>query len=91
MMSEDTIFAILDLLVNSKDRFGNNTAVEFKGKCNIIVLLTPNVKNNLPSIGYVVTHFWVPTKNKKIQKKNIKKTLRRNPKNNRSKKRMLEC
>jgi len=87
MMSEDTIFANLDLLVNSKDRFGNNTAVEFKGKCNIIVLLTPNVKNNLSSIGYVVTHFWVPTKNKKIQKK----IFRRNPKNNRSKKRMLEC
>jgi hypothetical protein len=39
----------------------------------------------------VVTHFWVPTKqNEKIQK--ISKTIfRRNPKNNRSEKMMLEC
>jgi hypothetical protein len=35
----------------------------------------------------IVTHFWVPTQNKKIQKK----IFGRNPKNNRSEKRMLEC
>jgi hypothetical protein len=44
MMSEDTIFANLDSLVNSKDRFGNNIVVEAKGKGNIIVLLTLNFK-----------------------------------------------
>jgi hypothetical protein len=35
----------------------------------------------------VVTHFWVPTK----QNEKIQKIFRRNPKNNRSEKRMLEC
>jgi hypothetical protein len=35
----------------------------------------------------VVTHFWVPTK---IMRK-YKKIFRRNPKNNRSEKRMLKC
>jgi hypothetical protein len=38
----------------------------------------------------VVIHFWVPTKNKKI-KKIYQKIFRRNPRNNRSEKRMLEC
>ena len=41
----------------------------------------------------VVTHFWVPTKKWENTKKyiNIKKIFRRNPKNNRSEKKMLEC
>jgi hypothetical protein len=39
----------------------------------------------------VVTHFWVHTKKMRKYKKNIKKIFRRNPKNNRSEKRMLEC
>jgi len=39
----------------------------------------------------VVTHFLVSKKNEKIQKIYIKKIFGRNPKNNRSEKRMLEC
>jgi hypothetical protein len=46
---------------------------------------------------YVVTHFWVPTKqtNKKIKMRKYKKIYQKNipkkSKNNRSGKRMLEC
>jgi uncharacterized protein YpbB len=39
----------------------------------------------------VVTHFWVPIKQNEKISKNIKKIFKRNPKNNRSEKRMLEC
>jgi len=43
----------------------------------------------------VVTHFWVPTKQKKMKmrkyKKIYQKILERNPKNNMSEKRMLKC
>jgi ribonuclease HI len=43
----------------------------------------------------VVTHFWVPTKQNKMKNEKIQKIyqkiLERNPKNNRSEKRMLEC
>jgi len=47
------------------------------------------------SIGVVVTHFWIPTKPKKIKmrkyKKIYQKNIRKKSKNNRSEKRMLEC
>jgi len=43
----------------------------------------------------VVTHFWVPTKQKKMKmrkyKKIYQKIFERNPKNNMSEKRMLKC
>jgi len=43
------------------------------------------VSKTIKSTGYVVIHFWVPTKqNEKIQKNIYQKIFERNPKNNRS-------
>jgi hypothetical protein len=51
----------------------------------------PDLSCTMPSymVIYVVTYFWVPIK--KIQKNIYQKIFGRNPKNNRSEKRMLEC